>query len=190
MARYFTLAEGGAEVEFEDYEAALLAGYARQMLELIDARERPAGGGAEDLIASAFREGPSERPADPALARLFPDAYTESGPGGDAAAASAEFRRYTEGDLRARKHEDAAALVASLESLGEGPLVLGPEDCRRWLGALNDLRLTVASRLGIVDEASLEALGDLPEDDPRDGLMMVYEWLTMLQESLVGSMPR
>jgi hypothetical protein len=38
-----------------------------------------------------------EPPADPALARLLPDAHRDDGP------AAAEFRRYTEGGLRERK---------------------------------------------------------------------------------------
>lgn len=189
MARRFKPVGDGARIAFPAHEIALLRGYATQMIELVAGPERPA-----DPIAAAFREGPTEPPEDPALARLFPDAYTEAGPDGDARAASAEFRRYTEDDLRSRKREDAEALVRSLDALGPGErkavLELGPDECRRWLGALNDLRLVIASRLGVTDEASYDALRDLPEDDSRTPLVIVYEWLTMLQDSLVEAMTR
>ncbi|MEU5153900.1 DUF2017 domain-containing protein [Glycomyces sp. NPDC021274] len=194
MSRYFTAEDGGAAASFDELEAGLLRAYAEQMLELIDAREGT-GATAEDLIASAFREGPTERPDDPALARLFPDAYTDLGPDGDAQAASAEFRRYTEDDLRARKRDDAQAVIRSLEALApEGrrrkTLRLKPDECRQWLGALNDLRLVLASRLEIVDEEDFEALMDLDDDDPRVPLVYSYGWLTTLQDTLVEAMMR
>lgn len=203
MARHFKpLRGGGAAIVFQPYEITLLRGYASQLLELVGAPERPGapegtgapGSDAADLIASAFSDGPSEPPADPALARLFPDAYTDEGPDSDARAASAEFRRYTEDDLRNRKREDAQALVRSLDALAPGErravLHLEPDECRQWLGALNDLRLVIASRLGVTDEESYDKLRDLPEEDPREPLVMVYEWLTMLQDTLVEALMR
>lgn len=195
MGRYFKAAEdGGAVVSFDELEAGLLLAYAEQMVELIDARERT-GGTAEDLIASAFSEGPTERPEDPALARLFPDAYTDLGPDGDAQAASAEFRRYTENDLRARKRDDARAVIRALEALSpEGRrremLHLDQEDCRQWLGALNDLRLVIASRLEIAADEDFDELTDLTDDDPRGPLVLTYGWLTTLQDTLVEAMMR
>jgi hypothetical protein len=194
MGRYFEAADGGAAASFDEFEAELLRAYAEHMIEFIDAREGT-GGTAEDLIASAFSEGPTELPADPALARLFPDAYTDLGPDGDAAAASAEFRRYTENDLRARKRDDAQAVIRSLEALApEGEeratLHLKPEECRQWLGALNDLRLVLASRLEIVEDEDFEELLELPEDDPRSPLVLTYGWLTALQDTLVEALMR
>lgn len=201
MARYFKPhREGGATAAFDELEAGLLRAYAEQMVELIDAREGTAGSGAEDLIASAFHEGPTERPADPALARLFPDAYTDPGTdspvkGIDAAAASAEFRRYTENDLRARKRDDAQALIRTLEALApEGrkreSVHLKPDECRHWLGALNDLRLVIASRLDITVDEDFDELVDLPDSDPRSPLVMTYGWLTTLQDTLIEAMMR
>ncbi|WP_205327141.1 DUF2017 domain-containing protein [Glycomyces sp. YM15] len=194
MGRYFTAEDGGATASFDAIEAGVLRAYTEQMLELIDARES-AGGTAEDLIASAFSKGPTEPPEDPALARLFPDAYTDLGPDGDAQAASAEFRRYTENDLRARKRDDARAVIRSLEALApEGRrrerLHLEPDECRQWLGALNDLRLVIASRLGITDDEDFEKLMDLDDDDPRGPLVLTYGWLTTLQDTLVEAMTR
>jgi hypothetical protein len=197
MGRYFEAADGGAAASFDEFEAELLRAYAEHMIEFINAREGT-GGTAEDLIASAFREGPTELPGDPALARLFPDAYTDLGPDSavnsiDAAAASAEFRRYTENDLRARKRDDAQAVIRSLEALApEGEeratLHLKPEECRQWLGALNDLRLVLASRLEIVEDEDFEELLELPDDDPRSPLVLTYGWLTALQDTLVEAL--
>ncbi|MDA1364518.1 DUF2017 domain-containing protein [Glycomyces algeriensis] len=202
MGGYFEAASGGAAAEFDEFEAALLAAYARKILELVDVPDT-ATGTAEDLIASAFSEGPTERPADPALARLFPDAYTDLGPDGDAEAASAEFRRYTENDLRARKRDDARAVVRALEELfpddpenllnpgtRSAAVHLDPDDCRQWLGALNDLRLVMASWLDITDDEDFDELMDLDQDDPRALLVATYGWLTTMQDTLVEAMMR
>ncbi|HEX2144409.1 MAG TPA: DUF2017 domain-containing protein [Glycomyces sp.] len=192
MTDYFEpLPGGGAIAVFDEFEAALLRAYAEQMLELLGTRDEP-DAPADDLLASAFHSGPTEPPEDPALARLFPDAYTDLGPDGDATAASAEFRRYTENDLRARKRDDARAVIRSLDALGPGEqravLHLKPDECRQWLGALNDLRLIIASRLEITVDEDFEVLLELPETDPRSPLAMTYGWLTALQDSLVESM--
>jgi hypothetical protein len=196
MAGYFKPQRGGgASVDFDDVEIAVLRDYAEQLVELIGPRGSSARGDAEGLIASAFDEGPTEPPADPVLARLFPDAYSDHEDGIDAREASAEFRRFTENDLRARKREDAQAVIRTLDSLhpeGDERVVLrlDPDDCRHWLGTLNDLRLAIATRLDIDDDKSYDELRDLPDDDLRKPLAMVYDWLTGLQDTLIESMMR
>ncbi|MCC3763461.1 DUF2017 domain-containing protein [Glycomyces sp. TRM65418] len=198
MAGYFKpLRGGGAAVDFDDVEIAVLRDYAEQLVELIGPCGA-LGGDAEELIESAFDAGPSEPPADPVLARLFPDAYTDpDGPADeiDARAASAEFRRFTENDLRARKREDALAVIRSLDALdpvGDRRVMLHlkPDECRHWLGTLNDLRLAIATRLEITDDEVYEELRELPDADVRKPLAMVYDWLTGLQDTLVEAMTR
>ena len=103
-----------------------------------------------------------------------------------------EFRRYTENDLRARKREDALAVVHALDALtpaGDRGAVLKVtgDEAQRWLGALNDLRLTIGSRLD-VDEDPDSELYRLPDDDPRKPLVMAYMWLGGLQESLIETL--
>ncbi|WP_049571512.1 DUF2017 domain-containing protein [Streptomyces sp. SBT349] len=188
---------GGAAVALDEVEISILRSLATQLLELIGPGP---GGESDDPLDALFAEGPSEPPGDPALARLFPDAYGAPGAAGDEESArkSAEFRRFTEGDLRARKREDLLALVRSLDSVaaeareagpaGGAVLTLGAEDSRRWLVALNDLRLTIGSRLGIEDEDTGEKLFELPDDDPMKPLVMAYFWLGGLQESLVETL--
>ncbi|GGU90578.1 hypothetical protein GCM10010211_66510 [Streptomyces albospinus] len=190
------LPDGGAAAPLDDVEISILRSLAVQLLELMGPGVEPAGGGddSDDLLASIFSDGPSEPPADPVLARLFPDAYggPDLVPDDDVRAASAEFRRYTENDLRARKREDALALVRALDALesakGGAVLRLNPDECRQWLGGLNDLRLAIGTRLEVTDEDDGGELLRLPDSDPRKPMVLAYLWLGGLQETLVEAL--
>ncbi|MFE9634800.1 DUF2017 domain-containing protein [Streptomyces sp. NPDC006463] len=189
---------GGAAVALEEIEISILRSLAVQLLELIGPGEPEPAADADPLAVLFANDGPTEPPSDPALARLFPDAY--GGPGAEPAqdpeelrARSAEFRRFTENDLRTRKREDALAVVRSLDALtpaGDGVAVLEltGELPLRWLGALNDLRLTLAARLDVTEDDESEALFRLPDDDPRKPMVMAYLWLGGLQETLVETL--
>ncbi|MBV2154158.1 DUF2017 domain-containing protein [Kitasatospora sp. SUK 42] len=175
---------GGAAIALDEVEASILRSLEVQMLELIGPGP---GGEGGDPLAALFAEGPTEAPADPVLARLFPDAYGDPAAPADAEtqAASGEFRRYTELDLRARKREDALQVIRTLDGLGgEGVLKLATPDCLRWLGALNDLRLALGVRLEVTEEDE-QGLYALPDGDQRKPLVMAYLWLGALQESLL-----
>lgn len=197
MAGYFEPSKtvpSGAVIALEEVEISILRSLAVQLLELIGPGEQPADADP-DPLAALFVEGPSEPPTDPALARLFPDAYGDPGVADDdqARAASAEFRRYTENDLRIRKRTDGLAVVQALDLLvpsadGGSVLTLLPEESRQWLGTLNDLRLTLAARLGITNENDPDGLFALDDDDPRKPLVMAYLWLGGLQETLVETL--
>ncbi|ANJ07735.1 DUF2017 domain-containing protein [Streptomyces parvulus] len=190
---------GGAAVALDDVEISIIRSLAVQLLELIG--PGPAEDASDDPLAELFAEGPSEPPADPVLRRLFPDAYgdPEGTPQAREAeeqrASSAEFRRYTENDLRAGKRETALAVIRALDALtsrsaGQGTalLELSAEESRQWLGALNDLRLAIGSRLEIADEDDTDLLFRLPDEDPRKPMVMAYLWLGGLQESLVATL--
>lgn len=114
--------DGGAAIALEEVEVAILRSLEVQMLELIGPGPGEAPGAETDPFAALFADGPTEAPGDPALARLFPDAYGEPGKPVDAGtkAAAGEFRRYTELDLRARKREDALLVIRSLDTVGQG----------------------------------------------------------------------
>ncbi|MET7901337.1 DUF2017 domain-containing protein [Streptomyces sp. NPDC005355] len=193
------LPDGGASVALDEVEISILRSLAVQLAELIGPGDQPAQGG--DPLAALFAEGPSKPPADPALARLFPDAYAgpdqELGPEEEkeARAASAEFRRYTENDLRARKREEALAMVRDLDALTAGSLPkdpavleLAPQKARQWLTALNDLRLAIGTRLEVTDEDDGGELLRLADTDPRKPMVMAYFWLGGLQETLVEAL--
>ncbi|MER7836766.1 DUF2017 domain-containing protein [Streptomyces sp. NPDC096040] len=189
---------GGAAVALDDVEISIIRTLAVQLLELIG--PGPAEDAPDDPLAELFAEGPSEAPTDPVLRRLFPDAYSDPERLPDSAqqaeeqqAHSAEFRRYTENDLRAGKRESALAVIRSLDALapvGEGGAVLElvPEESRQWLGALNDLRLAIGSRLDITDDDDTDLLYRLPDEDPRKPMVMAYLWLGGLQETLVATL--
>ncbi|MFD7066791.1 DUF2017 domain-containing protein [Streptomyces sp. NPDC059913] len=192
MAGHFEATPGGgASVVLDEVEIAILRSLAVQLLELIGPGDEPAEGA--DPLAALFAEGPSEPPADPALARLFPDAYGTDDT--ELRAASAEFRRFTENDLRARKRTDALAVVRALDALkadedGEAVLELDADASRSWLGTLNDLRLTIGTRLEITEEDDRDAgsLYRLPDSDPRKPMVMAFLWLGALQETLVETL--
>ncbi|MEU8968703.1 DUF2017 domain-containing protein [Streptomyces monashensis] len=189
---------GGAAVALDDVEISIIRSLAVQLLELIG--PGPGAEAPEDPLAELFAEGPSEPPADPVLRRLFPDAYTdpEKVPDSPAEAEerrahSAEFRRYTENDLRAGKRENALAVIRALDALapvdeGGAVLKLAPQESRQWLSALNDLRLAIGSRLEIIDEGDTDLLYRLPDEDPRKPMVMAYLWLGGLQETLVTTL--
>lgn len=160
-------------------ERGILADLVSQLVELVAPEDDP----SQDPLARLVGIDPeAERPDDPALARLFPDAYADDDEAAD------EFRRFTERSLRERKMADAAVVLDALERAGDrDKLVLGDDDARAWLGTLNDLRLTLGSRLGI-DEDSHQLFALLPEDDPAFAVFHVYDWLTFLQETLVQAL--
>ncbi|KQX82868.1 MULTISPECIES: DUF2017 domain-containing protein [unclassified Streptomyces] len=190
---------GGAAVALDDVEISIIRSLAVQLLELIG--PGPAEDAPDDPLAELFAEGPSEPPADPVLRRLFPDAYTDpegtskGGRADEQKAHSAEFRRYTENDLRAGKRENALTVVRSLDALaseaagaGGAVLKLTPQQSQQWLRALNDLRLAIGSRLEITDEDDTDLLYRLPDEDPRKPMVMAYLWLGGLQETLVTTL--
>jgi hypothetical protein len=193
-SRFETVPDGGAVVALDEVEIAILRSLAVQLMELVGPGEEL--GDSEDPLAALLSDGPTEPPSDPALARLFPDAY--GGPDArtddeQSRALSAEFRRFTENELRARKRDDILAVIRSLDALtpaGEEGAVLrlGPDESRQWLGALNDLRLAVGTRLEVTDDDQGDELYRLPDSDPRKPMVMAYLWLGALQESLVETL--
>lgn len=177
MSSGFQHSRGGVVVRLDTAEAALLRKLFGEMVELLD--DGPAEGADDPLASAVGTLEPRSTPEDPALARLFPEAYRD-----DDEAAS-DFRRYTEGDLRAGKI-DAARVAA--ETVGDGGRVaLTAEQAKTWLTALNDLRLTLGTRLSVTEDHE-EVFAPLPDDDPRKQLWYIYDWLSYLQQSLVEAL--
>ena len=175
-------ATGRIVLRADEVERGLLRSLAEQVIEFVRPDE-PQERDDDPLhaIVGALG-GNSERPADPALARLLPDAYL------DDAEASADFRRFTEGALREQKEAHAKAVLDGLARSG-AKVTLSEQELSSWLGFLNDARLALGVRLAISEDAHDE-LADLPEEDPRFAVFHVYDWLTYLQESLVGLLLR
>ncbi|MEV4709747.1 DUF2017 domain-containing protein [Micromonospora sp. NPDC049374] len=124
--------------------------------------------------------------SDPVVCRLFPEAYPED------AAGTAEFRRYTEGDLKTAKIDQAGAILAALPGDSGGEVRLDAEAAEAWLRALNDARLAMGVRLEIKDGTDLGAeLDDAVADDPSSSRVFqlsVYAYLGYLQESLLNAL--
>jgi hypothetical protein len=111
---------------------------------------------------------------DPALARLFPNAYPDDDD------AAAEFRRYTRDGLVERKAANSGLISAALIASSDGDrLAVARDDAEHWLPALTDLRLVLAERLGIRSDDD-----PLPESELAD----VYQWLGELQWALVEAL--
>lgn len=175
---------------FTGFEADLLRSLAGQLIELL--RDEAAAPVDQDPLEALLDfSGPTTEPEDPVLARLFPTAYRD-----DEEAAS-DFRRFTEPALRDGKAASAATLIDSLEEAGlppelaeEGLMIdveLEEPDAERWLRSFTDLRLALATRLG-VEDGDEDFWASLPDDDPRAQAHDIYDWVGYLQETLVDAL--
>jgi len=176
---------------FTGFEADLLRSLASQLVELLRNERAVPVTGTDPLEAMFDFSGPTTEPDDPVLLRLFPNAYPE-----DEEAAS-EFRRFTEGGLRNGKADAAGAIIDGLEEAGlpqqleeEGLIIdveLDEVTALAWLRSFTDVRLALATRLGI-EEDDEDYWLTLPEDDPRSQAHDIYEWVGYLQETLVHAL--
>lgn len=200
MARRFKRTRQGVRGKLDDDERGLLAHLFVEVFELLDDGE-PADADVDPLAALVGIGTTTQPPQDPAVARLLPDAH-RSDPD-----ASADFRRYTETGLRERKR---AGLEMARQTLGRpGALVLSEAESQAWVVALTDVRLVLASRLGVESDEDLERVSAQVQAEPdavapageagvsaganaEPGglafLLAVYEFLTWLQESLVEAL--
>ena len=129
-------------------------------------------------VAEVLTDGDGDSP-HPAVRRLLPDAYRE-----DREAAS-EFRRFTADELSDLKVRNAQQLIADVaEALvadGQTEVILDDAAAQAWVRSLTDIRLVLASRLGIEHD------GDAG-DDEAFMLADVYDWLGWVQDSLVTAL--
>lgn len=111
---------------------------------------------------------------DPALERLYPPAYL-----GDEQR-NEEYRRLMRDDLTSHRLTSLDILEATLDAkrLDEDQLVA-------WMGALNDLRLVLGTRLDVTED--MYEVG-LAEDDPRAPAFALYGYLGFLQETVVDAL--
>jgi hypothetical protein len=200
---------GKTRVDLEAEEATLLVALTAEVLDLLsdeddrlpgdqladhlpdEPPDNAAGDNVEeptlqDLLAASA--GPVDPPSDPALARLLPAAYLDDDE------AAGEFRRLTDGDLRTAKRAALSRIVADISN-GSSPgtgepqrvrLALEDEDAKAWLRALTDVRLTLGTRMGVTDDLESER-ASVEVGSPRDAEIAVYDWLSWLQDAMVGS---
>jgi hypothetical protein len=205
---------GGATARFAPAEAILLRNLVGQVAELIGgdqslagerppeaqpgageparAGEPPGAGerpqaGEEDFVANSSQleamfalSDSATPPDDPVLARLLPDAYP------DDPAAAGEFRRYTESGLRSGKVAAARTVLATLPEDG-GRVRLSADEAQAWLRSLNDIRLALGVRLEVTEDRDV-MLKRASQGGPQAAGLWIYDWLTLLQESLVEAL--
>jgi hypothetical protein len=186
MTYFRSRKKGRVHVQMPAASGLLVADLARQLIELLSDGEATSGVEVDPLEDLVAMDAPRQAPSDPALLRLFPDAYR------DDPETAAEFRRFTELSLRRSKIETAEVVVATigdldLQTAAEETLEfeLTPEQARAWMRCLTDLRLTLAARLGVTANDDEEAWLSLPEDDPREPLYRIYGWLGYQLETLL-----
>ena len=163
---------GKLTLKLDPAELGVLSQLFDQMAELLD---DPDSHTNSDPLAQLLNMGGSTQISeDPALARLFPDGYS------DDEHASADFRRFTEQDLRAQK---VSALTNVLGTLADwnGKSSITNQQAQDWLKALNDLRLVLGTRLEITDEVET----DFEADEPG---IHLYNYLTYLQGTLIDAL--
>jgi len=176
---------------FSGFEADLLRSLAAQLVELLRNEAAVPRDDVDPLEALMDFSGPTTEPDDPVLVRLFPTAYRHD------EEAAAEFRRFTEGTLRHGKANAAITIIDALEEAGLPPelteegLVIDIEleepAAEIWMRSFTDLRLALATRLG-VEEGDEDYWHSLPDEDPRAQAHEIYEWVGYLQETLVQAL--
>jgi hypothetical protein len=214
VTRGFRRSPRGVEAAFDAMQAGVLRRLATDIEELMGQREAeqpdvapepPPGADPFEALFADFTAGATSRPDDPVLARLLPDGYADPVPdagdpddaadggaarggaddGFDTEAASADFRRFTEGELRTGKLMNARMIRDSLPADG-GPLLLDDDAAAAWLGGLNDMRLALGTALEVGPDTDRE-YASLDPTSSRARRLYLYFWLGVLQETLIDA---
>jgi hypothetical protein len=110
---------------------------------------------------------------DPSIGRLFPPAYF------DDEQRNVEYRRLMHDDLLASKLAAADVVEATVDRRR-----VTEDELLAWMGALNDLRLVLGTRLGVTEDPD-----DAPADDaPEAPAYALYGYLGWLQEQVVAAL--
>lgn len=141
---------GGIELNLSEPERDFLRSIARQMREVLGT------------------------PGDPAVARLFPDAYPQD-PG-----RQAEYRLLAHSELMDRHVAALDALEATV-----GARALDAEQADTWLKAINELRLILGTRLDVTEDGDERPRG---LEDPRTPAFAAYDYLSGLQAELIDAL--
>src|SRR5688572_3249143 len=126
--------------------------------------------GERDLLRALpgqLRSLLDEEPDHPSLRRLFPPAYA------DDAADEREYRDLVGDSLR----DGHLGALRTLEDTVDRER-LAEDELEAWVGALNDLRLVLGTRLDIQEDTFDDGIDPR---DPRAEELSVYAYLTWLQ---------
>ena len=175
---FFRHGDNAYLANFTDAEREVLLNLAEQIIELL--AERVDHHNDDPLAAMVGITVHDTPPEDEVLLRLLPNAYADQ-------VDASEFRRYTESTLRQKKQAHAMAMRMHIKAAVDGVIELDHDSANAWLGAMNDVRLTLGVRLK-VEENTHQELELLAPDDPMRGVYAVYSWLGWLQESLIDAL--
>jgi hypothetical protein len=180
MAKAFKNGLKGITGYLEPAERDLLRGLVDDVISMLEPEERE---NQDPLAALIGLDMEVTEPKDRALQRLLPNVMR----GDDAG--SLEFRQLTERSLREGKIGVLRALALGLD---KDDVVLTADEARYWSMGLNDVRLVLAERLDIRDEADADHIHLMQDwsqaEDVESYLALVYNFTTWLQESLVQAM--
>lgn len=181
MAQGFRSTRKGITARFEDAEKELLQKLFADVAQAL-APEDPV---SEDPLERMLGvTGDASAPEDSALRRLLPDGSRDP-------ERAAEFRRYTERSLREAK---IGVLKQAALVLENDPVRLEDEQAQAFGRALNDVRLVLADRLGIRDEADAERVGRYDDwsaiEDVETYMSLLYNFVSWLQETLMEALLR
>lgn len=211
----FRMVRGGYQARANVEERTMLASLARDVVLLLgsdvehEAERRAQEFDPDDPLAAleadvadiaetiaAENEPIPDLPIDQAIDRLLPDMSEDP-------EEAATLRDLTENSIAAAKIENLVTFYQDLEAVpdGEDAIILANEQTPAWMAALNDIRLVLAARLDINDDATattvFERAGmftgtrsreteNLPEiESPDDMLAVLYTMTTWWQDSLV-----
>jgi hypothetical protein len=134
-------------------------------------------------LRPVLERGPD--PDDPVRERLFPRAYLD--PTEDSA--EEEWRDLVHPELIRERLGALDRLVQTLdravERRGRVEVEIDADEAQAWLGALNDARLALGTRLGVTED--LDAT-EVDADHPDAAAFAVYGWLTWVEGDLVETL--
>lgn len=127
---------------------------------------------AQQVLASV-----GEDADDPAVERLSVPAYP------DDEAAQVEYRRLTEPDLNRQRRMDRDSVASVIKAAKDGPVRLNVPEAEALLMVLNEARLALGARLGIVTEG-----WGPDEQTASDPALLLLQYLTGYQDDLIGAL--
>lgn len=113
--------------------------------------------------------------AEPVTGRLFPNAYESDDD-------QAAYEELVGDQLRSGKQEALEQVRKMLEDRSNGAIEMNRADVDAWLTVVNDLRLTIGTRLEVTEETMQR---ELDAGDPDAAALSVLHWLGWVQESIL-----
>ncbi len=141
---------------------------------------RPVG---DDLVALSLMQDAlasvGEEPDDPAVGRLSVAAYPDDGD------AQSEYERLMNPELDRQRRMDRDAVASVLKAAEGGNVDLTPTEAEALLMVINEARLALGARLGIVEDG-----WESGERRTSDPVVLLLRYLTAYQDDLVRALAK